>query len=182
MTGRLDAYAPKALALMRIAAALLFVEAGSFHLFGFPASPYPPPPPEMATLLLVAGVLEFIGGILLLVGLFTRPTAFIMSGMMAVAYWGFHFPMAMFPSQNMGAAAILFCFIYLYLVFAGPGAWSLDRTMRHTTNAALQRPAGRNVAEPWRSLRVMRPCPAYRTHATERHQCTESSTSSAWSS
>ena len=125
MSERLSAYRPQALAVLRIVAALLFVEAGSVHLFNFPQSPYEMPA-EMATLLTVAGLLEFVGGLLLLVGLLTRPVAFVLCGMMAVAYWGFHFPTAFFPSQNMGAPAILYCFVFLYLVFAGPGAWSLD--------------------------------------------------------
>ena len=126
MSERLSACQPQALAVLRIVAALLFIEAGSYHVFGFPPSPHPAPPPEMATILLVAGWLELVGGVLLLVGLFARPVAFVLAGMMAVAYWGFHFPMAPFASQNMGVAAILYCFIFLYLIFAGPGAWSID--------------------------------------------------------
>ena len=129
MSERLSAYQPQALAALRIAAALLFIEAGSVHIFNFPPSPYEMPA-EMATLLTIAGWLELIGGVLILVGLFSRPAAFILSGMMAVAYWGFHFPSASFPSQNMGAGAILYCFIFLYLVFAGAGAWSVDGARR----------------------------------------------------
>ncbi len=74
--------------------------------------------------------MELIGAPLLLLGLFTRPVAFILSGQMAVGYWLVHAPMSFFPSLNMGGEAILFCFIYLYLVFAGPGAWALDN-LRH---------------------------------------------------
>ncbi len=81
-----------------------------------------------------AGLLEFVGGALLIVGLLTRPTAFVLSGMMAVAYWGFHFPMGPWPATNMGMTAILFCFVFLYLVFAGPGAWAVD-TLRHSRTA-----------------------------------------------
>lgn len=125
MSERLSAYQPQALAVLRIVAALLFLEAGSVHIFNFPPTPYEMPA-EMATLLTVAGWLELVGGALILLGLFTRPVAFVLCGMMAVAYWGFHFPSASFPSQNMGAPAILYCFVFLYLVFAGPGAWSLD--------------------------------------------------------
>jgi putative oxidoreductase len=127
---RLSAYQPQALAVMRIVAGLLFVHSGVQLLFGFPASTYPPPPPEMNTLLLVAGIMELAGGVLILIGWLTRPAAFILSGMMAVAYWGFHYPMNPWPVNNMGAAAILFCFIFLYLVFAGPGAWAVDGTRR----------------------------------------------------
>ena len=129
MSERLSAYQPQALAVLRIATALLFIEAGSVHIFNFPPTPYEMPA-EMATLLTIAGWLELVGGVLILVGLFTRPAAFILSGMMAVAYWGFHFPSASFPSQNMGAGAILYCFMFFYLVFAGPGAWSVDGTRR----------------------------------------------------
>ena len=126
MIDRLSAYAPQALAVLRIVAALLFIEAGSVLLFNIPPSVYPPPPPEMKTLMLIAGILEFAGGFLILIGFLTRPVAFILSGMMAVGYWMVHAPMSLFPTQNMGAAAILFCFVFLYLVFAGPGAWSVD--------------------------------------------------------
>ena len=129
MPERLSAYQPQALALLRVITALLFLEAGSVHIFNFPPTPYEMPA-EMATLLTIAGWLELVGGALLLIGLFTRPVAFVLCGMMAVAYWGFHFPSASFPSQNMGAAAILYCFTFLYLVFAGPGAWSVDAARR----------------------------------------------------
>ena len=130
MLDRLSTYEPQALAVLRIISALLFLHGGIQLLFGFPASTYPAPPPEMNTLLLVAGVLELVGGLLLLVGWLTRPTAFILSGMMAVAYWGFHFPMNPWPNNNMGAAAIVFCFVFLYLFFAGPGAWAVDNGRR----------------------------------------------------
>jgi putative oxidoreductase len=119
---RLSAYAPQALAVLRIVTALLFVESGSMKLFGFPA-PFPFP---VEGLMLVAGILEFVGGLLLLVGLFTRPVAFVLCGFMAVGYWMGHAPMGLFPSTNMGSGAILYCFIFGYLVFAGPGAWSID--------------------------------------------------------
>src|SRR5690606_30800071 len=104
----------------------LFVESGLFHLFGFPASDFPPPPPAMESLLFAAGLLEFAGGLLLIVGFLPRPTAFVLSGMMAVAYGGFPAPMGPWPVTNMGIPAILYCFVFLYLVFAGPGAWAVD--------------------------------------------------------
>src|SRR5690606_2749011 len=104
---------------------LLFVHSGMVLLFDIPPSIYPPPPSEAASVLLVGGVLELVGGALLIVGWLTRPTAFVLSGMMAVAYWLYHAPQDFFPSNNNGSAAILFCFIFLYLVFAGPGAWAL---------------------------------------------------------
>lgn len=126
MSERLSAYRPHALALLRIVVGLLFIHSGMVLVFNIPASIYPAPPPETMTILTVAGLLELIGGALLLLGLLTRPTAFIMSGMMAVAYWGYHVPTSFFPANNNGTAAILFCFIFFYLVFAGPGAWAID--------------------------------------------------------
>ncbi len=120
-------YAPIALALLRIVAALLFIEHGTQKLFDFPASGRPGPAGGLPPLLLAAALIEVVGGVLLLVGLFTRYAAFIMSGEMAVAYWTGHVPHGgLFPLQNFGEAAVLFCFIFLYLVFAGPGAFSLD--------------------------------------------------------
>ncbi|MEP9386846.1 DoxX family protein [Mesorhizobium sp. KR9-304] len=126
MSEKLSAYQPQALALLRIVSGLLFVHSGLVLVFDIPASIYPPPPPETATTLLIAGVLELIGGALLLAGFLTRPTAFVMCGMMAVAYWGYHVPTSFFPANNMGTAAILFCFIFFYLMFSGPGAWAVD--------------------------------------------------------
>lgn len=124
MTDRFSLYAPQALAVLRIVTALLFIEHGTQKLFGFP-------PSDMAGggggLMLVAGILETFGGLLILIGLFTRPVAFVLSGMMAVAYWMAHAPQGFFPVNNQGDAAILYCFIFLYLVFAGAGAWSIDR-------------------------------------------------------
>ena len=126
MFDRLSTYAPQALALLRIVSGLLFIHGGVQLLFGWPAPTYQAP--EMTTLLYVAGTMELVGGVLLLIGLLTRPVAFILSGMMAVAYWGFHFPMNPWPNNNMGSGAILYCFIYLYLFFAGPGAWAVDNS------------------------------------------------------
>jgi putative oxidoreductase len=123
MTDRLQAYAPQALALLRIVTALLFIEHGTMKLFGFPPSDMSPP---LFSLFGFAGVLEVFGGILVLIGLFTRPAALILSGEMAVAYWMAHAPQSFFPVLNGGESAILFCFVFLYLVFAGPGAWSVD--------------------------------------------------------
>lgn len=119
-------YAPFGLALLRIVAALLFIEHGTQKFFDFPASGHPmhglPP------LLILAGCIEIIGGSLVLIGLFTRYAAFLMSGEMAVAFWSGHVPHAgsVFPIQNGGEAAALFCFIFLYVFLAGPGAWSVD--------------------------------------------------------
>jgi len=117
-------WAPRLLGLLRIVAAALFIEHGTQKLFGFP----PPTQgmPAAFTLLWFAAILETVGGFLILIGLFTRPVAFILSGQMAVAYWLAHAPHSLYPAINGGDAAILFCFFFLYLVAAGPGAFSLD--------------------------------------------------------
>jgi putative oxidoreductase len=129
---RLNRWAPYALAALRIVAGLLFMEHGTQKLFGFPAGEHDPVGFQM-TLMTLAGVLETFGGLLILLGLFTRPAAFIVSGMMAVAYWMAHAPQSPFPVNNGGDGAILYCFIFLYLVFAGPGALSLDAAVRRKT-------------------------------------------------
>lgn len=116
-------WAPRVLSILRIVAALIFFEHGSQKLLGFPPTERVV---EVMSLGWIAGVLELIGGALLVVGLFTRPVAFVLSGLMACAYWIAHAPQNVFPVLNAGDAAILFCFIFLYLVFAGPGPWSLD--------------------------------------------------------
>lgn len=123
----LSQYSPQALAVLRIVTALLFIEHGTQKLLDFPPSAMPAAEGGMATLMLVAGILETFGGLLILIGLLTRPVAFVLSGMMAVAYFMAHAPQGFYPVNNMGDAAILFCFVFLYLVFAGPGAWAIDR-------------------------------------------------------
>jgi putative oxidoreductase len=119
---RLGQYRPYALAVLRIVTALLFMEHGTQKLFNFPPWQYG----EMTTLFIVAGVIELIGSVFILLGLFTRPVAFLLSGEMAIAYFMEHLPVSFFPALNEGDGAVLFCFIFLYLVFAGGGAWSLD--------------------------------------------------------
>ena len=112
------------LSVLRIVSALIFLLHGSQKLFGVPATDQQPP---LMSLMGVGGVLEFVGGLLLLVGFLTRPVAFVLSGMMAVAYFQFH-AMAggLFPMVNGGELAALYCWVFLYLVFAGPGALSVD--------------------------------------------------------
>lgn len=124
MTQTLSNNAPKMLAILRIMAALLFIQHGTQKLFGFPAAEFSP---ELFTIMWWGGVIELVGGALILVGLFTRAAAFVTSGMMAVAYFMAHAGTSFFPATNGGDAAILFCFVFLLFVFTGPGAWSLDR-------------------------------------------------------
>jgi putative oxidoreductase len=125
-TDTLEAWAPRVLSILRIVAAVLFLEHGAQKLLGFPPRAAEGHAPELFSLIGTAGILELVGGALLLLGLFTRPVAFVLSGEMAFAYWMAHAPKSIFPVLNGGDAAILYCFIFLYLVFAGPGPWSLD--------------------------------------------------------
>lgn len=122
-------WAPRVLSVLRIVAALLFLEHGTQKLFGFPP-PMSGAGPAVFSLVWFAALIEFVGGLLLLAGLFTRPVAFIMSGEMAFAYWIAHAPRSPFPVLNGGDGAILYCFVFLYLAAAGGGAWSLDQGRR----------------------------------------------------
>ena len=114
------------LSTYRIVAGLVFVTAGTTILFGHPPSPVPMPPIPPMSQLWIGGVLEMIGGLLITLGFLTRPVAFVLAGQMAVAYFQFHLPQSFWPTINMGVPAILYCFFYLYLVFAGGGVWSID--------------------------------------------------------
>lgn len=124
MFNRLSPYAPHVLSVLRIVAGLLFVLHGTQKLFGFPTTEMQPP---LFSLFGAAGTIEVVTGVMIILGFFTRPAAFIASGTMAVAYFLVHAPMNLFPSNNFGEAAIFFSFVFLYLAFAGPGAWSLNR-------------------------------------------------------
>ena len=119
----------RSLSILRIVAALIFLEHGTQKLFGFP-SPASGAGPAAFSLVWFAAVLEFGGGLLLLAGLFTRPVAFILSGEMAFAYRMAHAPRSPFPVLNGGDAAILYCFVFLYLAVAGGGVWSVDQVRR----------------------------------------------------
>lgn len=116
-------WTPQLQSVLRIIAAFLFIAHGTSKLFGFPDPQFVPP---MGTLLWFAAVLEAFGGLLLLLGLFTRPVAFLLSGEMAAAYFKVHAPGGFWPILNHGEAAVLFCFIWLYFAGAGPGPWSID--------------------------------------------------------
>jgi putative oxidoreductase len=130
-------WAPRLLSVLRIVAALIFMVHGSQKLLGFPPSPMPAPPP--LSFMWFGGLLELVGGALLLIGLFSRPVAFILSGEMAVAYWMFHAPENPFPALNGGDAAILYCFVFLYIAAAGPGPWSLDARLNAPHNSGGRR-------------------------------------------
>ena len=116
---------PYLLSVLRLVAAFVYVAHGTQKIFGVPGHPYHAPA-FAATMMGAAGVIETIGGMLMLLGLFTRPVAFVLSGMMAVAYFMVHAPQSYVPAVNGGDAAILFCFIFFYLFIAGGGAWGLD--------------------------------------------------------
>jgi putative oxidoreductase len=123
MQATLERYSPTVLSILRIVAALLFLEHGTSRLFAFPS---PLPHPALFTTYWFAGAIELVGGALVTLGLFTRAAALVMSGEMAFAYFLSHAPHSLFPILNRGDGAILYCFVFLYLVFAGPGPWSLD--------------------------------------------------------
>lgn len=125
LANRLLPWAPQVLSILRIVTAALYFEHGTQKLLGFPPNERP-----MEMMSWITGSLEFVFGALLIVGFLTRPAAFLMSGMMAVAYWIAHAPQSMFPVLNGGDAAILFCFVFLYIFFAGPGPWSIDEWLK----------------------------------------------------
>jgi putative oxidoreductase len=121
-------YQPQILALLRIVVALLFLQHALIKLFGFPPEGMPGLQ-QVGTLLWIGGVVELVTGVLVLLGLWTRLAAFIAAGEMAVAYFMVHAPQGFFPAVNMGEAAVLFCFAFLYIASAGPGAFSMDDAM-----------------------------------------------------
>ena len=122
-------WAPRVLSIARVVTALIFMAHGTQKLLNFPPRANNAPGPDLFSLHGLAGSLEIVGGILLVFGLFTRPVAFILSGEMAFAYWMSHAQNSIYPILNRGDAAILYCFWFLYLAFAGGGAWSLDRML-----------------------------------------------------
>lgn len=141
-------WAARLLSILRIVAALLLMQHGAQKFFGYPPpapSPCPPPvveqnaqqpaapqPKGMPPLILVVAILELVGGLILLLGLFSRPIAFVLSGLMAVAYFMAHAPGGFWPVTNGGELAVLYCFVFLYLAAAGGGPWSLDSLLRRS--------------------------------------------------
>jgi len=119
-------YEPQLYAVLRIVTGFLFLWHGMQKLFGFPGEM---PPGVPAFLIWTAGPIEFLGGILVMIGLFTRPAAFLSSGLMAFAYWMGHGTKALLPVQNQGELAVLYCFLFFYVAAHGAGVWSVDSTM-----------------------------------------------------
>jgi putative oxidoreductase len=120
------AMAPRLLSVLRIVAAFMFIQPGTMKLFGWPMAMPGGATVPLLSQMGIGGAMEIVGGGLLLLGLFTRPVAFILSGEMAVAYFQFHAPQSFWPIVNQGQPAVLYCFIWLYFSAAGPGPWSLD--------------------------------------------------------
>ena len=120
----LERWRPFLLSILRVVAALLFLQSGLSKFFGFPAAG-----PPLAGLIILAAIIEVIGSLLLLAGLYTRLAALVMSGEMAFAYFMAHAPKSFYPAVNGGTLAILYCFVFLYFVFAGGGPWSVDRVV-----------------------------------------------------
>ena len=137
MTRFLDTNAPRMLSVLRFVSALIFFAHGTQKILWFPVSEMHPP---VGSIFWIAGVLELVGGALLMLGLFTRPVAFILSGLMACAYFIAHAPQSFYPALNGGDAAILYCFAFLYFVFAGGGAWSFDALLARAREPKIGAP------------------------------------------
>jgi putative oxidoreductase len=131
------------LSIFRIVIAAVFISFGTMKLFNYPPMPPGMPPITLMSETGLAGILETFGGLAILIGFLTRPVAFILAGEMAVAYFKYHAPQGFWPSANMGVGALLYCWIFLYLVFAGAGVWSVDaliaRRQLLATNRAVRR-------------------------------------------
>ena len=137
---RWRSWAPQFLSILRIVAALLFIQFGTAKLFAMPGPLMPGGSPvPVGSLFWFAGVIESVGGVLLLLGLCTRPIAFVVSGEMAVAYFHGHAPHGFWPVLNGGHPAVLFCFVWLYFSSAGAGPWSLDALRRRPAAAPAPR-------------------------------------------
>lgn len=141
-------WAGRMLSVLRIVAAALYIEHGTQKLFGFPSAGPGTTPVHLISQSGLAGVLEVFGGLAILLGLFTRPVAFVLAGEMAVAYFQVHFPRSFFPIVNRGESPVFFCFFFLYLVFAGGGVWSLDYLIQSTRVRGAERESARLTAAP----------------------------------
>lgn len=130
----LSQWSPRALAVLRIVTALLFLEHATMKFLAFPA-PMPGMGGGLPPMILAAGIIEVVTSVLIVLGLFTRWAALLASGEMAVAYWMVHAQQGFWPALNQGEPAILYCFVFLYLVFAGPGAWAIDNSLSGRTAA-----------------------------------------------
>ena len=128
LASTLNPHASKVLSGLRIVSGLMFMQHGTQKIFSFPAEAMGPF--DIMSQMGIGGVLELVGGALIVLGLFTRPVAILMSGMMAVAYFQFHAPGGLYPLVNKGELAALYCWVFLYLGFAGPGVWSVDAAMK----------------------------------------------------
>lgn len=133
MNNVLETWSPRMLSLLRIVVGFLFMQHGGQKMFGFPGPQHGPF--ELFSLMGLAGVLELFGGFLILIGLFTRPVAFVLSGFMAFAYFMAHAPQAFWPILNHGGLATTWAFLFLYFVFAGGGAWSVDQLWANKRNS-----------------------------------------------
>jgi putative oxidoreductase len=131
------------LSILRIVAGLAFVTFGTMKVFNYPPLPTGMPPIPLMSQAGIGGLLETIGGPLIVLGLLTRPVAFVLAGEMAVAYFQFHFPQSFWPGLNMGIGAYLYCFVFLYLTFAGAGPWSIDAMIARRRLLATNRGAVR---------------------------------------
>jgi len=120
--------------LFRVVAGLIFFQSGAMKLFGWYGGMPGGGTPPFLSQIWIGGVLEVAGGIAIMLGLFTRPVAFVLSGEMAVAYWQFHAPAGAWPVQNQGVPAVLYCFIFLFMAAYGAGDWSIDALLRHRRN------------------------------------------------
>ena len=121
-------WAPRMLSVLRMVSAFMFMANGTQKLFNYPPSPHPMS--HLPPLMLVAGILECFAGLLLLLGLFTRPIAFVLAGEMATAYFTAHAPRGFWPILNKGELAVLYCFVFLYFAVVGGGAWSVEQSWR----------------------------------------------------
>ena len=128
----LSSLAPRFQSILRIVAGLLILQHGAQKILGFPPGGQGGgfDVSSLSTLAGWSGPIELVGGVLIVLGLFSRPSAFILSGFTAAAYWMAHAPQSPYPITNGGELAALYCFVFLYLVFAGPGPWSLDNALR----------------------------------------------------